>query len=314
MTKKIKLILSILFLSFLVISCASNQHAALGAQKAVLSKENDRLFWKISSTDKEGKPSYIYLQGTVHLGNDRIFPLGENVLYQFDNADRVYAEISSEDILKVTRLTVRLMRESFQRDGRLVTDSLSEKQNAVLAKYLNAILIKKFNAFEPWLFTMNLASSIYSDYGVDEKHGVDVFFYDRAKKQARSVGGLDTLETQIDLIRYKDYETQLFLLKDILDNVDEGVEQFKALYEAYVQDDVEKLKTVLNDSKQKDDEKNELYVEYHKKTLLDRNESWAKQITQFLKDGGSTFIYVGAGHLIEGKTVFDFLREMGTIE
>ena len=100
MTKKIKLILSILFLSFLVISCASNQHAALGAQKAVLSKENDRMFWKISSTDKEGKPSYIYMQGTVHLGNDRIFPIGENVLYQFDNADRVYAEISSEDILK----------------------------------------------------------------------------------------------------------------------------------------------------------------------------------------------------------------------
>lgn len=314
MTKKIKLILSILFLSFLAFSCASNKHVALSSQKAVLSKESDRMFWKISGIDKNGKPAYIYLQGTVHLADERIFPLGENVLQQFDNSDRLYAEISSEDIVKAMSLTVRLMRESFQRDGRLVTDSLSEKQNAVLEKYVPALLIKKFNSFEPWLFTMSLETSIYSDYGVDEKHGVDLFFYDRAKKNGRIVGGLDTIETQIELLRYKDYETQLFLLKDLLDNVDEGVAQFKALYEAYVQDDVKKMKAVMDDSDKKDDEKNELYIEYHKKVLLDRNESWAKQITQFLNDGGSTFIYVGAGHLVEGKTVFDFLREIGTLE
>ena len=314
MTKKIKLILSILFLSFLAFSCASNKHVALSSQKAVLSKESDRMFWKISGIDKTGKPAYIYLQGTVHLADERIFPLGENVLNQFNKADRIYAEISSEDMIKAASRTVRLMRESFQRDGRLVTDSLSEKQNEVLEKYMTPIMVKKFNSFEPWIFSMSLEGAIYSDCGVNEKHGLDNFFYKLAKEQKRTVGGLDTLERQIDLLRYKDYETQLFLLKDLLDNVDEGVEHFKILYEAYVQDDVEKMKAIMDDNEQKDDEKNELYIEYHKKVLLDRNESWAKQITQFLNDGGSTFIYVGAGHLVEGKTVFDFLREIGTLE
>ncbi len=314
MKKKINLLLSFFFLSFFVISCASNPHSDIVAQKALLSKESDRMFWKISGTDKKGNPSDVYIQGTVHLGNDRIFPVSENVLNQFNKANRVFAEISSEDMIKAMSLTIRVMKESFQRDGRLVTDSLSEKQNEVLKKYTNPVLLKKFNMFEPWVFLMSIETSIFFDYGVDEKHGLDNVFYGLAKEQGREVGGLDSLETQMNLFRYKDYETQLFLLKDILDNVDEAIVQFQNLYEAYVHDDIEKMKTIMNENEQKDKQKNQLYVEYNKKVLLDRNESWAKQITHFLEEGGSTFIYVGAGHLIEGKTLFDFLREMGTIE
>ena len=40
--------------------------------KPKLTKMQERMLWKISGTDKNGKESTIYVQGTIHLGDERL--------------------------------------------------------------------------------------------------------------------------------------------------------------------------------------------------------------------------------------------------
>ena len=44
-----------------------------------------------------------------------------------------------------------------------------------------------------------------------------------------------------------------------------------------------------------------------------RNENWAAQIKTFLEEGGNTFIFVGAAHLIGENSVFEYLKKYGVL-
>ena len=72
------------------------------SQKAELSKEYARFFWKITGTDKNGLPSYVFLQGTIHVGTEDLYPLDSKVMEAFTNGllDRSHAvTLHSSNIL-----------------------------------------------------------------------------------------------------------------------------------------------------------------------------------------------------------------------
>ena len=73
----IKLFAILFVAASLLVSCASKPKAA---PKATLTRTDSRLFWRIDGTDASGNPSTVYIQGTFHLGDERIFPLSEEVI------------------------------------------------------------------------------------------------------------------------------------------------------------------------------------------------------------------------------------------
>jgi uncharacterized protein YbaP (TraB family) len=46
------------------------------------------MFWRITGTDAAGKQATVYIQGTIHLGDDRLYPLSGSVLNAWNSADR----------------------------------------------------------------------------------------------------------------------------------------------------------------------------------------------------------------------------------
>ena len=91
----LKAILGAFILALVLTSCASTPSASKKAL-ATLTKTDSRAFWRIDGTDKNGNPSTVYIQGTFHLGDERIFPLSEEVQQAFVNADRHAGEISTQ--------------------------------------------------------------------------------------------------------------------------------------------------------------------------------------------------------------------------
>ena len=88
-----KTILGVFILALVLTSCAST--SASKKAPATLTKTDSRAFWRIDGTDKNGNPSTVYIQGTFHLGDERIFPLSEEVQQAFVNADRHAGELST---------------------------------------------------------------------------------------------------------------------------------------------------------------------------------------------------------------------------
>lgn len=301
-------------LAALMMSCATTG----GRAKATLTECPERMFWRIDGTDKKGNPSVVYVQGSFHLGDERMFPLADPVMAAWDSADRLVAEISSTDTAQVQIKVMELMVDSFKKAaGRVVTDGLTDKQKATLGKYMEAEVAAKLALFEPWLTTYSIAAAIYQGNGLSSEYGLDNNLMAYANESGREVEGLDTIQLQLDVITYGSYDEQMDMLRDVLDELDDPTEVIamtKSLYEAYLANDKVTFARKSDEEKEADENKHDFYNAYNKMIYDDRNKDWAKDITGYLREGGTTFIFAGAAHWTGEDSVFDYLRKMGTIE
>ena len=312
--KKYLSILIMTMAAALMLSCATTG----GRAKATLTECPARMFWRIDGTDKKGNPSTVYVQGSFHLGDGRMYPLADPVLAAWDGADRLVAEISSKDTAQLQLKVMEMMVDSFKKaGGRVVTDGLTDKQKATLNKYMEAEVAAKLAVFEPWLTTYSIAAAIYQGNGLSAEYGLDSNLMAYANEAGREIEGLDTLQLQLDVITYGSYDEQMDMLRDVLDELDDPTEVIamtKSLYEAYLANDKATFGKRSEEEKDADEARHAFYKAYNKMIYDDRNKDWAKDITGYLREGGTTFIFAGAAHWTGEGSVFDYLRKMGTIE
>ena len=293
-------------------------------QKATLTKEKPRFFWKISGTDKNGNPSFVYIQGTIHLGSEKLFPLDKEVLEAFNSADLLAGEISSEDMGKIQLYSMRLVQESFiKAGGKKVSENLSEKEVESLKTLLGGPLaFNMVDKAEPWVLSLALlGKTVQETTELTAEYSIDSYFLKLANEASRKVIGLDDLKSQFDILTFGTYEQQIKILKASIkecseeDCIQETKAELDSLYKAYLSDDLEMLATISQESNEKEiSEYGDFGEEYQKLVYDKRNEGWAKDIKEFLENGGSTFIYAGAAHWVGKNSVFEYLRKQGTIE
>ncbi len=177
--------------------------------------------------------------------------------------------------------------------------------------------MERFGVFEPWVTTYSLANVIYEGTGLSAEYGLDNMFLASAMQSDRKVYGLDDLQVQLDVMTYGNYEEQLDMLRDLLDDLADPTDEeadIKALYEAYIDDEKETVDRLNWESMEEDMDKHDFYEGYYKLLMGGRNEDWAKDITACLEEGGTTFIFAGAAHWVGKDSVFSYLKKMGTID
>ncbi|MBQ2208294.1 MAG: TraB/GumN family protein, partial [Treponema sp.] len=203
--------LFILFAAAFVLCTNSFAKESASAKKASLSKEKPRFFWKISGTDKNGNPSFVYIQGTIHLGSEKLFPLDKEVLDAFNSADLLAGEISSEDMGKIQLYSMRLVQESFiKAGGKKVSENLSEKEVESLKNLLGGPLaFSMIDGAEPWVLSLALlGKTIQETTELTAEYSIDSYFRNLANESSRNVIGLDDLKSQFDILTFGTYEQQ----------------------------------------------------------------------------------------------------------
>ncbi|MBR1714683.1 MAG: TraB/GumN family protein [Treponema sp.] len=326
--KNLKKILSalsavlLLSLSLSVLSCASSPSSdgsssvSVRKQKAVLTKNPERMFWTITGTDSNGKPSHVHILGTIHAADERVFPLGDKVIESFTTADRLVAEISLDDIqMNLMSSVMEAMTQDVLPDGKDILSDLSESQRSMLGSILGDQL-GPLSRFKPWVSTTSCQNAYLGGIGFDARYGVDMSIYGYAIENGKKVEGLDALSTQLGILRYGDYETQLQILKDLLDDLANPTEvhsMMMSLYEAYLKDDVAAVGKICLDNMKADEKRSAIYKDYDRMLYNDRNKAWAEKITEYLDKGGETFIFAGCAHFTAGETVFHYLKKLGTL-
>ncbi len=285
--------------------------------KATLSKQPERMFWKITGTDANGLPSTVYIQGTFHLADDRAYPLADQVLDAWDSADRLVGEVSLADYASLpTEIQTLVIKSYLNAKGQNILDKLSDEQIETLNSYLSEEMAEQMAIFEPWCMTTTLSGMLYTESGLSPELGLDNLFIEQAVEEERDIEGLDELQTQLDVLCYGDYDTQLAMLQEMLDELNDPTEinEFtNALYEAYLADDVTEITKLFETEEKMEKAAQPFYEDYYKTVYADRNEDWARDITSYLQQGGTTFIFAGAAHWLGDKSVFSYLRKMGTI-
>ena len=309
---KFKFLLSAFFVALVMTSCASAPKQAA----ATLTKTESRAFWRIDGTDKNGNPSTVYIQGTFHLGDERIFPLSEEVQQAFLNADRYAGELSTQSYADLENQAAVLYAPN--KDGKLISDYMNDEENA----YLKTVFLQQYdsiNALDPWIISNTLTTLIYQQTGLSSEFGLDNSFTDNLKEMNRTWDGLDELSVQLEVLTFGDYDEQITNLKDTIQTLTNAEESYKLftetleLYENYVNDDMQSFEKSFTDSTKLTIKSDKSYKKYYQKLFTDRNKEWACDITNYLNEGGTTFIFAGCGHWVGKDSTFAFLKKMKTI-
>lgn len=262
--------------------------------------------WAESSVWKAQKgASILYLGGTLHILRDADYPLPP----EFDKAYQASEIVVFEtDIGKLQdpSTQLKMLAKGMYPDGSSIEQHLSEKTYAELSAYCagNGISLEMLSRFKPSLAMTALISVELVKLGVTQ-HGVDLHFFDLAKKDKKLVQRLETLDEQIEyMTSMADGDEDAFIsysLKDLKTTRD----QFELLATAWRKGDTGKLDELMTV------ELKTRQPKLYKKLILDRNARWLKQIDAYRSSGKTRFVLVGLAHLVGTDGLVEALKRRG---
>lgn len=321
MTKKLLNLFATVLVLLTITSCASTK---LLEKPATLTKHDNAMFWELNATDKNGAPSTVYVLGTFHAGDDRMYPLPTNVVKAFVTSQRIAGEISSSDFNNMMKESISRIEAASKREIQRINethttwaDSLSSRQLAMAQALVGGEA--NFTAFvsnEPWVFLSAISVVPISYSGLDPSKGYDFIFTENSKNAGRTVEGLDDLSTQLDIIQFGDWNTQIDMVKDtlndLLENQDDPGKEIKQLYEAYLSADPSTLENVME--KQMEGDTSSYSEDFNYMVFTERNIKWATKFANYLNEGGITFVFAGCGHFIGPDSVFVHMSNNGDLK
>jgi hypothetical protein len=259
-------------------------------KKSVSDNSNDKsLLWEISGNGLS-KSSFLY--GTIHMicGND--YFLSEKTKKAFNATESLFLEIDLSDPNELV----------FMQKAAMSTEPLSKKLTAKQLSDLEIVLRKNTGMTIQQVdnYSMLTVLSLISmkSFGCENLKFYEMEFIGLAKESKKSIGGLETIEAQIQFLNkaYSDDE-MIAMLQET------NGEETAKMVQNYINENLSELYKEITTPK--------LMNENSKKWMLEvRNENWAVKMPDVMKDK-STFFAVGAAHLLGKEGLINLLRKAG---
>lgn len=268
------------------------------------------MLWEIKGTDKNGNEGNIFFFGTISAGDNRIFPVPENVISALNHSDRVFSELSFEDYNKVKSSSKydKLSNDSFNNDSdKNIYSVISEEECQWLIDNMGlGVLV--YSVIEPWEVYDSLFNYQMKKTGLSSDKENKTYFYDKSASLGKTVEALELPENIVIKDVYGDWNNQATNVKDFIDAhiqyPDVSANLVKKIYQAYVVgDEVTFTETLAKVFKNKEDvfgDKN--------------NDALADKIGEILADGGSSFVFIDITRLVGDNSVFVSLKNKGIIK
>ena len=282
-----------------------------------LTKHDGAMLWEINGWSENGEPSTVYLLGTYHAGDQRINGFPECVQTALDSSDRFCCELSKKDWERFPELVNDLTMKSVLTDlSHTFIDDLSQEEIILVSRFIDQQTLAQLVCFEPWVLNNYLQQVLILASELDTQKACDIMIMEQLAKRNMSFEGLDKAQTQLDLIAWGDWDTQLVMLRDTLHDLEDlaaAAKEMSDLYEVYLSGDELAFEEAYYKDLEEDALANPVYEEYIKELLDDRNEAWADKIAGYLEQGGTTFIFAGCAHFTGKASVFEYLKKNGTL-
>lgn len=280
---------------------------------------NAQLLWKISGNGLQ-KPSYIV--GTYHLAPVSFADSIPGLKDALASTEQVYGEVIMADMTSpenMTKVQAAMMLPEGQTLDKLYTADEMARINALLKNILgadmtNPMIAQQLGRLTPQALQTQLGILMYlkTHTGFNPNETFDGYFQKEAKAKNKAVGGLETIDFQINtLFKGMSMERQKELLLCLADNQEFNMEQTENVVKAFFAQDLEGIEKAM-DAKMN----NTCDGTPAEKDMLinNRNAEWIKQMPGIMKQK-STFFAVGAGHLPGDKGVLALLKKAGyTVE
>lgn len=271
------------------------------AQETLASK-NKSFLWKAQS-----QANTVYLLGSIHLLKAENYPLSAAMEAAFEQAQVLVLEINP-DSLALPSMQQFILRKGMFGEGRTLQGSLSQETYALMQKHAEALGVNLtlLQGFEPWLVGLTLTSAKLQQMGLSAQHGVDQYFFQKAKAARKPVLSLESVAFQIS--RFDDMplpQQDAFLLESLQEwALIES--ELNAIVRLWSTGEADSLAAKLFEGLQS-------HPEVYAALITERNRNWLAHIEKFLLADKIHLLVAGAGHMVGKEGLIDLLRAKGYV-
>jgi len=259
-------------------------------------KPKQNLLWEITSPQIKEKS---YLFGTIHLIEKEFFQFPDFLKEKINSSTNILFETPYPISSNIKELITLQEYEN-------LLDYFSENEKDKILKWSLSNLkldekefVMNFGKFKPFVLFQTIIQLPFLDKSVSYEQEI----YKHIKLTSKNIEGLETIEEQIEVLDKLPIEIQK---KQIITAIDSASQNQKILLEiqkAYKFQDLKIIhKYIVNESN---------FNSYNSDVFLaERNKKWLPKIISKL-NSKSTFIAVGAGHLLGDEGLINLLRKQG---
>jgi len=256
--------------------------------------------WEIQGTSNQ-----IRLLGSIHFLRPQDFPLPEAITNALMDADVVIMEL---DLTALNPITVQMVMldKAIDPNGRGLEDLLDSRSYRKAQRLAAAVDIdlSTMRQYEPWYAALQITQLRLMQLGFDGSFGVETQILMQAIQHGKDLGGLETLEAQLDSMDSLPMDAQREFLMVTLEEAAAAGEMLDEIIDAWKSGDTAELEeNFLSDLSAN----SELYDQL----IVQRNRNWTKSIVSFTEDSRNYLIVVGALHLVGDDSVLKMLNDAG---
>lgn len=262
--------------------------------------------WKV-----EHNGNTVYLLGSIHVANDKMYPLRPEIEAAFEASQYLGVEV---DLTKVDQTEIQkfLTEKGSYTDGSKLKDHVSaDTYNKVVALLkANGLAGDAFDSYKPWVVTQGISSLQMQTTDYTPDTGIDLYFTQKAAKLNKPVIELENMQLQLNMFDQFSDGLQEKLLLDTLDSLKQtdnaaATASLDSLSKMWRQGDEQSL-VAMTQAVAKE-------PEYYKGLVSDRNANMVKHVKEYLNsDKKATYlVVVGALHMLGDDGIVTQLQKDG---
>lgn len=273
-----------------------------GTQLFGASTKPEPAMWVMRDSD-----STIYLLGTFHLVKPGTEWRTGKIATAFAASDEVWLEATGlTDPANLGAIQGLVLKHGFDRKHPLSSKLDPEAKARLDALALEAGLQPaQLEPMRPWLAALTIAMAPLRQAGYDPAQGVDQVLEQDAKAAHKRLKSFETPEQQLMIFAGLSEDEELGFLRQSLVDAAALTGAFDQLSDAWLSGDLEALNTLAFESMK------QASPELHTAMMVRRNIAWSKTIAAMMQGAGTSFIAVGAGHLVGEGNLPVLLAERG---
>ncbi|WP_158595792.1 TraB/GumN family protein [Oleomonas cavernae] len=254
--------------------------------------------WVVRDAD-----STIYLFGTIHVLRPQMEWLSPRLEAALGDSSELWLET---DVGSGVATAFKLLRYGMDFSAPL-SSKLTPVQREQLAQAAAAagMTVRSFEAMRPWLAAMVLSTVPAIADGYDDKAGADSTLQRMAKEAGKPLRILETDTQQLRFFADLPPDVEMAMLADVLARGPMPVEALDEMAQAWAAGDQSGVENAFKEEEFSPD--GVLYDVLIRR----RNLAWADRIKTMMDGAGTSFIAVGAGHLVGPDSVQAALGKLG---
>jgi uncharacterized protein len=247
----------------------------------------------------------VYLAGSIHMLTPDAYPLAAPFERAFTEADVLIEEV---DIAEMTgpEVQMKTLMRGMLPPGQTLDKVLTPATLALLNKSAADVgaPMEAIQRLKPWMIALTLEGLELRKAGFDPELGLDMHFYNLAKKGGKTVQGLETVEYQISRFDDMTFEQQDRMLGESLKEMATEKASVNKLTDAWKAGDAAAVeKIVLADLKA------DQFL--YQRLLVERNKNWMPKIEAQFANKTRALVLVGAAHLVGPDGLVAMLKAKG---